>query len=122
MGLRCNPIIPWLITLVLVIYTTVLALMVGKGLLILSSILPILWYTLGLRNPLFFVYSTEIVGKNLVGMSFVKHRFDSYRDLLIENDRLYLFKNGRKIKIISKFFYHPEDWKAMVETIRDCQL
>ncbi|OYE04147.1 hypothetical protein [Nostoc sp. 'Peltigera membranacea cyanobiont' 232] len=121
MGLRCNPIIPWLI-LVLSIVTIVLALMIGNGLLILSSIVQIVFSILRLQDPLYFIYSTEIVGKNLVGMSFVKHRFDSYRDLLIENDRLYLFKNGRKIKITSKFFYHPEDWKAMVETIRDCQL
>lgn len=62
-----------------------------------------------LQNAVCFVYRTESLEKNLAGMSFVKYHFDSYKDLLIENDSLYLFQNGRRIKVISKFLYHPQD-------------
>ncbi|MBD2682037.1 MULTISPECIES: hypothetical protein [Nostoc] len=120
MGLRYNPIFVWL-TLPLAICTLLIALMIGKGLLVLCAIVQIVWSVLVLQNPVCFVYSTEIVEKNLAGMSFVKYRFDGYRDLLIENDSLYLFQNGKKIKVISKFLYHPQDWKAMVEDITSNQ-
>ncbi|MBD2519094.1 hypothetical protein H6G93_29865 [Nostoc sp. FACHB-973] len=88
----------------------------------LSAIVQIVWSVLVLQNLVCFVYATEIATKNLVGISFVKYRFDNYKDLLIENDSLYIFQNGRKIKVISKFIYHAQDWKAMVETIRENHL
>lgn len=71
----------------------------------------------GLTKPTWFIALGVIYVKNLFGRTFVKHNFDSYRDLLIEKEKLFVLKEGRKNLVVKKRSCHPKDWNLMVEKL-----
>jgi hypothetical protein len=74
-----------------------------------------------LKEPLWLIGYGVVFVQNDFGKDIVKHSFDDYRSLLVENSKLYILKNGAKKKIVSKISCHPDDWKLMVEKLHEKQ-
>jgi hypothetical protein len=92
-------------------------LIVILGFLVLNGFFMVYTGYSGLTKPIWFIESEVIYVKNHFGHKFIKQSFDSYKDLLVEDKKLFVIRNGEKILIVKKQQCHSQDWELMVKTL-----
>jgi hypothetical protein len=72
-----------------------------------------------LTKPYFSVGSNRIVFYNLLGVKIKQYSFNSWKDLTIEQNKIYLQGNDRQKKLpIVKWMTNKEDWEKIESKIK----
>ena len=67
-----------------------------------------------LKNPYFSYSNGELTLYSLIGIKVKKYQLDS-NELFLENNKIYLQGNEKRIKIpISKFMTEEDDWQRLI--------
>ena len=99
------------------IFILTTAMMVGPGT---NLFLGFLNLVIGIQmfiQPVLILHDGQAELKNLFGMTVRRKQFDSFSQLEIEGNTLYVNRNGERAKIsqVNKFFCHGPDVEALKE-------
>jgi hypothetical protein len=81
-------------------------------------VLGVLFFVAGLLmlyRPSLLLFPDRVEIKNLLGNTLITYRFNSFKELIIDNNKLYLKTDGKKerIKWAHRYVMNPKDWKAL---------
>jgi hypothetical protein len=71
-----------------------------------------------LRNVYFILNEKEIILYGLFGNVARRYSFENYSDIIHDNNKLFIKKNGKLKRIwINRSMCHPNDWNKFLNTI-----